>query len=222
MIATFPPCAAWTNPGTPKSGRYCGFVGVESPRPVIRVRLTKPKGPASTVAVRLPSNPEPERAKALVRSSSVALRRLNTLIINERLESGPPYPPLITQFAYNAPDRLAYRITGGGESVVIGSNRWDRESATGPWMKTTQEPVRVPATDWRVVRDASMLGTARRDGRAVDLVSFYDPTVPAWYEGEVDRQTRLPLRMQMTAAAHFMTHAYGAFNAPLEILPPTD
>ena len=79
----------------------------------------------------------------------------------------------------------------------------------------------MPATDWRVVRDASMLGTARRDGRAVDLVSFYDPTVPAWYEGEVDRQTRLPLRMRMTAAAHFMTHAYGAFNAPLEILPPT-
>jgi hypothetical protein len=51
-------------------------------------------------------------------------------------------------------------------------------------------------------------------------VSFYDPTVPAWFELEVDRRTYLPLRLRMIAAAHFMTHTFSAFNAPLSILPP--
>jgi hypothetical protein len=71
------------------------------------------------------------------------------------------------------------------------------------------------------VRDASVLGTGMHDGRPVDVVSFYDPTIPAWFETELDRQTALPLRLRMTAAAHFMTHRYGGFNAPIAILPPT-
>jgi len=83
-----------------------------------------------------------------------------------------------------------------------------------------QEPLRVPSSDWRRVRDASVLGKGMRDGRAVWRVSFYDPTVPAWFEVELDRRTHLPLRLRMTAAAHFMTHTFRGFNAPLSILPP--
>jgi hypothetical protein len=201
-------------------GRYCGAVAVEGAQPLIRVRLARPNGPTSTVAVRLPRSPQPERAAAVVHASGAALRGLQSLIVNERLAAGPPYRPLVTQFTYVAPDRMSYRITGGGESVVIGSHRWDRSSASGRWIASRQEPIEVPATDWRRVRDASLLGTGRRDGREVELVSFYDPTVPAWFEAEIDVATALPLRLQMIGAAHFMTHTYGAFNAPLKILPP--
>jgi hypothetical protein len=80
----------------------------------------------------------------------------------------------------------------------------------------------VPALDWRRALDASVLGSGRRDGRAVWRVSFYDPTTPAWFEVEIDRRTKLPLWLSMTAAAHFMTHTYHAFNAPLSILPPVE
>jgi hypothetical protein len=210
----------WVSARPCGAGRYCGEVTVEGAQPLIRVRLARAGGLVSAVAVTLPRHPEPARAEALVRGSGAALRRLKSLIVNERLESGPPYPALITQFSYIAPDRLSYRIAGGGEAIVIGTHRWDRESSTGRWQESTQEPPRVPSTDWRRVRDASMLGGAKRDGRAVDMVSFYDPSVPAWFEAEIDRQTRLPLRLEMIAAAHFMTHTYGAFNAPLTILPP--
>ena len=134
--------------------------------------------------------------------------------------SGPRYPTLLTQFNYVAPDRLSYQIEGGGESVVIGGKRWDRTGPKSAWQVSEQEPLQVPSSDWRRVSDASVLGTGVRDGRAVWRVSFYDPTVPAWFEADLDKQTKLPLRLSMTAAAHFMTHTYGAFNAPLTILPP--
>jgi hypothetical protein len=194
---------------------------VAGSKPLVRVRLARPAGRVSTVSVRLPARPRPERAAALVRRAGVAVRSLHSLIVNERLGSGPPYEPLVTQFLYVAPNRMSYRITGGGEAVVIGGHRWDRESSTGRWARSAWEPTRVPEPDWRGVRNASLLGSAIRDGRAVDMVSFYDPTVPAWFEAEIDRETSLPLQLQMTAAAHFMTHTFGAFNAPLQVLPPS-
>ena len=202
------------------AGRYCGEVAVKGPRPLLRVRLTRPAGRVSTVSMQLPRRPEHERATTLVRASGAAFRALRSVIVDERLSSGPPYAPLLTQFTYVAPDRLSYRIAGAGEAVVIGMRRWDRSSSTGRWQVSSQEPTQVPATDWRRVVDASLLGTGSRNGRAVDTISFYDPTVPAWFEVDVDTDTRLPLYVSMTAAAHFMTHRIGGFNAPVTILPP--
>jgi xanthine dehydrogenase accessory factor len=121
---------------------------------------------------------------------------------------------------FDVPALLKALNSGAGSAVVIGGRRWDRESATSSWAASKQEPVQVPAPDWRRAVDASMLGSAIRDGRPAWRVSFYDPTTPAWFELEIDKQTHLPLRLHMTAAAHFMTHTFHAFNAPLVILPP--
>ena len=216
-----PATGGWTRARPCGAGRYCGTVQVAGARPLVRVRLARPNGKSSTVSVRLPRNARPERAAELLRSSGAAQRRLHSLIVNERLEAGPGSPALVTQFTYVAPDRLSYRITDGGSSVVIGGHRWDRRGPTTRWEQSTQEPVRVPSPDWRRVRNPSLLGTTASNGRTVDTVSFFDPTVPAWFEADLDRQTSLPLRVKMIAAAHFMTHTFGAFNAPLAILPPT-
>jgi hypothetical protein len=175
----------------------------------------------STVFVRLPRDPQPERAGALVRDAGRALRGLNSLIVNEHLTSGPPYEPLLTQFVYVAPDRFSYRTSGSGDAVVIGARRWDRQGPKSPWVLSIQEPSRVPAPDWRRVAHPSVLGSGRTAGRPVWRVSFYDPSVPAWFEADLDRATGLPLELWMVAAAHFMRHVYGAFNAPLVVLPPT-
>ena len=51
-------------------------------------------------------------------------------------------------------------------------------------------------------------------------MSFANPTTPAWFTAWIDRATYRPLRLHMTAAAHFMTHRYLAFNRPLAIAPP--
>ena len=56
--------------------------------------------------------------------------------------------------------------------------------------------------------------------KPVWVVSFANPTTPAWFTAWIDRATYRPLRLHMTAAAHFMTHRYVAFDRPLKITPP--
>jgi hypothetical protein len=52
------------------------------------------------------------------------------------------------------------------------------------------------------------------------VVSFVTPQVPAWFTIWIDKRTYRTLELRMIAAAHFMHHLYGPFNAPLAISPP--
>jgi hypothetical protein len=70
------------------------------------------------------------------------------------------------------------------------------------------------------VTNAYVLGRARVDGRPASLVTMLDRRIPAWFTVWIDRKTSRPLRLAMTAPAHFMTDRYTSFNAPLRIEPP--
>ena len=65
-----------------------------------------------------------------------------------------------------------------------------------------------------------MLAATRLGGRPVWVVSFVNPTIPAWFTAWVDRGSYRTLQLRMTAAAHFMFHRYVAFDRPLRIEPP--
>jgi hypothetical protein len=119
-----------------------------------------------------------------------------------------------------APDRLSYTSRGGGQAIVIGDRRWDRASPTARWQRSPQDPLHLPAPDWESVKDPSLLGAGRVDGRAVWVVTFRDPTIPGWFEVSIDQHTHLPLVVRMVAAAHFMDRRYERFNAPLRVRRP--
>jgi len=57
-------------------------------------------------------------------------------------------------------------------------------------------------------------------GRPAWIASFYDRTIPAVFQLWIDKQTFSTLALRMTAAAHFMHHVYGPFNAPFRITAP--
>src|SRR5262245_26641856 len=85
---------AWVAAHPCGAGRYCGALAVRGARPRLRVRLTRPAGLASTVSMTLPQHPQPKRAAALVHATGAAFRALRSVIVDERLSSGPPYAPL--------------------------------------------------------------------------------------------------------------------------------
>jgi hypothetical protein len=117
---------------------------------------------------------------------------------------------------------MAYDIRGGAAAVVIGKRRWDRIRAGESWTRSSQiPPLTVPQPSWsRRTMDARVIGRGTVDGRPVWIVSFADPTIPAWFTTWIDRSSYRTLRLRMTAAAHFMYHRYLAFNRPLKIVPP--
>jgi hypothetical protein len=171
------------------------------------------------VAFTIPANARP--AAAIVARAARATRALKSLVYLESLRSGPT-GGLLTRWSMRAPNQLEYRIRGGADAVVLGTRRWDRDRPGAPWHRSQQLPVlRVPLPAWgSEATNAYLLRDGRVDGRPVWVVSFANPTTPAWFTAWIDRATYRPLRLQMTAAAHFMTHRYVAFNRPLRIVPP--
>jgi copper transport protein len=163
--------------------------------------------------VRFPLYAGRPAADLVIRATRV-FDSLRSLVYDESLASNPTNR-VLTHFEMVAPDRLAYRIVGGQQAVVVGGHRWDR-SPGGRWIPSPQSPLHIPSAPWSIIRDARLIGRTPRLWR----VAFLDPTVPAWFEVTLDRRTLRTFDVHMTAAAHFMHDRYVRFNAPLKITPP--
>jgi hypothetical protein len=162
-----------------------------------------------------------EPAAAIVKRAARVFRALRSLVYVESLRSGPT-GGIVTTWRLRAPDRLTYRIHGAAAAVVIGRTRWDRDTPGGRWRRSSQiPPLRLPQPTWGdVAMDAHVIGAARVDGRLVWILTFANPTVPAWFTAWIDRRSYRTLRLRMTAAGHFMFHRYESFDRPFRIRPP--
>jgi hypothetical protein len=200
------------------AARSCGHgcYTVPSPRASQRVEVVLPGG---AVTFRIPA--ETPSATAIVARAARVFRGLRSLVYVESLRSSPK-PGLLTTWRLKAPNEVTYDIRGGASAVIIGRRRWDRDSPGAPWRRSQQIPaLRVPQPSWGdLAVNAHVLGTGRVDGRPVWIVSFVNPTTPAWFTAWIDRRTYRTLRMRMTAGAHFMQHRYIEFDRPLTIRPP--
>jgi hypothetical protein len=198
--------------------KRCGLGCYSASAPAARRVVVHLSG-SHPVAFALPARPRP--AAAIVARAGRVTRALKSLVYLESLRSGPT-GGLLTTWSLKAPNQVEYKIRGGAQAVVLGTKRWDRDSPTGAWRRSTQSPALVvpqPAWGGRAT-NAYLLREGSVRGRPVWIVSFANPTIPAWFTAWIDRRTYRPLQLRMTAAAHFMFHRYTAFDAPLTITPP--
>ncbi|HUK95588.1 MAG TPA: hypothetical protein VLU96_11110 [Gaiellaceae bacterium] len=166
----------------------------------------------------------PESARvgtAILRRASRVFRALRSLVYIESLRSDPT-TGIVTTWRQLAPNRLTYQIRDGAAAVVIGRRRWDQDTPGAAWVRSSQIPqLVVPQPSWgSVTSNAHVLAAASLHGRPVWVVSFLNPTIPAWFTAWIDRGSYRTLQLRMTAAAHFMFHRYVAFDQPLKIVPP--
>jgi hypothetical protein len=177
-------------------------------------------GGSRPVVFRIPVSAQ--SAAGIVARTARVIRSLRSLVYVESLRSGPT-GGLLTTWRLKAPNELQYTIRGGADAVVIGMRRWDRDRPGAPWRRSQQLPaLTVPEPAWgSVATNAHLLSTSRVSGRPVWVVSFANPTTPAWFTAWIDRENYRPLQLRMTAAAHFMFHRYLEFDGPLRIVPPT-
>ena len=78
-------------------------------------------------------------------------------------------------------------------------------------MKSPQTPVHVTEPGWGRPTNVHQI--------APGVLTFLDRSLPAWFRVEVAR--RRPRVVHMEAAAHFMVERYVAFDAPVEVSPPS-
>jgi copper transport protein len=149
-------------------------------------------------------------AQSLLQTVTKQFRESRTVVFDESLASSPRNAER-TRFTLVAPDRLAYVIQGGGpQAIVIGARRWDRDRPGAPWLASQQTPLEVPQPYWQAPTNVHLV--------APGVLTFLDRRIPAWFR--LTFRGRLPTRMHMTAAAHFMTDRYVEFDGPADVSPP--
>jgi hypothetical protein len=201
-----------TIPATP-----CGPGCYRSTEGVAGARVGVVIGTRTAATFSLPSSTQP--AAALARRARSAFAGLHSVVVDERLASSPR-EHVQTLWRFVAPNRVAYVSSSGASAIVVGGRRWDRDRK-GPWVPSQQTPLTAPAPWWGPqVVDARVIGRRSVGGRRARVISFYDPSIPAWFEVAVDSRSALPLTLRMTTGAHFMQHRYRNFNRPLKIVPP--
>lgn len=176
-------------------------------------------GRGRPVAFALPRQWPAPSALALVRDAAAQYGHLHSLVTHERLAADPTDAVYTTYYAV-APDRLRFQVRGGVESIIIGDRRWDRQGAAG-WQESPQAPIRPITPYWTpLVQDATIIGTASVAGRACWVIAFADPQTPGFFTIWLDKADHRTLELEMTAAAHFMHHSYGPFDAHVVVKPP--
>jgi copper transport protein len=194
-------------------GRRAGSCGpgcyraAVAPSRLLVVRLER-----SRVVFPIPRDTPP--ASALARRATRAFRSLRSVEFTERLASGAG-AELTTRWTEQAPNRLAYRIEGGPDAIVIGARRWDRLPGKA-WQESMSQALPFPAPPWTHVSNARLVAQTPR----TQTIAFLDRSMPAWFEVTVDRRSARPLETRMTATAHFMHQAYGAFDSAAPVRPP--
>lgn len=197
-------------------GHGCYSASFVAPQPrLFRVDLAG-AGPSRSVVFPVLGSWPPRSGTAFLRQATRRFRALSSAVYVEQLASRPGNA-IQTTWRVAAPDRLKYEIRGGAEAIVIGRSRWDRPTHGAPWQRSETTPLVQPFPPWgtrisqvRVIRDWG--------GRV--MLSWLDPTVPAWYTGTFDRRSALPSELRMTAAAHFMRQRFVAYDRELRIESP--
>ena len=155
----------------------------------------------------------PARAPAAAARLGEVTRRYRdsrTIVIDESL-SADSSPGIRTRFTVVAPHSLRYQTNAGPAAIVIGPRRWDRVSPGRPYVESPQTPLDVTQPLWSNVTNVHEI--------APDVLTFLDRSLPAWFRLEVE--SRRPRVVNMEAAAHFMVERYVAFDAPVEVSPPS-
>ena len=203
-----------------RTARSCGHGCYAATLPVaapteFAVKVTGAGSPR-TVVFPVTGRWPPTEGQAFLGRASRAFRGLRSVLLLERLSSGPGHS-ILTTWKLAAPDRLEYEIRGGPGGIVIGTRRWDRPKPGAPWTSSETTLLPQPTAPWGT-RIANAHVLAETPSRFV--ASWVDPVVPAWFTGTFDRRTALPLELRMTPPAHFMRHRYVAFNHKVRIEPP--
>jgi hypothetical protein len=170
----------------------------------------------TTLRFDAPSSWPAPQALDIVRNAEQEIRSLKTLVVHSHLASDATHA-VTTIYKEVAPDRLAYHNVGGGDSIIIGNKRWDRQPGQR-WVQSSQyPPINQPSPFWpEQITDAHILRTTPK----LWVVSFLDPGTPAWFTAWIERSTYRTVRLHMVAAAHFMHDVDGPFNEPVSVTPP--
>ncbi len=185
----------------------------------LMVQVTTQK--RGTATFRVPELPAPNVSSESLKEVTARMLDLDTFRIDETLGPGPP---VVTEYAFAAPDRMRVESSSGYRLRAIGRSQYQRHRRSEDWTKLGPlPPLKVPYVTWQGMKAIARreIGSRRIDGVATREVTFFtgDADGPIWFRLWVDTD-RLVRRMEMRALGHVMDQRFFAFDEDVEIEPP--
>jgi hypothetical protein len=164
----------------------------------------------------------PVAATAVLTRVERTLRASRSVVYREHLASAPGQA-ITSHWRVVAPNRLAYSVDNGSAGIVIGTRRWDRDTPGGAWLRSPQDPLRLPAVPWGAhVQNVFLLDPPAGERGTAIRFALFDPATPAWYEVTVAARSDRIRSLHMTAASHFMRDDYLGYDSAPAIRPPAN
>lgn len=163
-------------------------------------------------------------ARRLLNLAQARMRALRSVRETE-IESTVPEISARIDYRLEAPNRLAYRTSGGVQSIAIGKTTWDRSEPRLPWIRGqfgAGLPFRTQSWfTWTIYASyVYFLGRERLRGRRVAVIATMDPGTPAWWRIYIDLRTHLVPQTTLITNGHFSSERYFAINQPTRIDAP--
>src|SRR5471030_793384 len=167
-------------------------------------------------SIAFPLPPRWPNAATLLAGISRRYRQQRAVAYSERLGSSST-SSLETAWRFEAPDRTSYRIAHGAQGIVVGGERWDRDSTANRWGRSPQVPrLFEPRAPWGAgVYDVRLLERTPERIR----IAFVGPG-PVWYVVTVDPERLLLRDVRMIATAHLMHDTAFSYGGRIGIAPP--
>lgn len=171
----------------------------------------------------LPGLPPPD-GSALFGRMQERMHDLQTYRLEETLSSGRA--TVRANYAFEAPDRMRITVDSGSDRILVANREWSRRRPQAPWKEELGIKPKVPRFVWDSGGDPMaprILGQSPVKENRSTILSFFGGSggTPIWFRLWID-DDGLVHRAEMRAQGHFMGHRYFAFDAPFEIVPPTD
>lgn len=184
------------------------------------------RGPIeAAMAVPLPA----EDGSQTLEDALAAMERLRSATVREDLRETEDGTPIVSQYLFDAPDRMRWQVDDGASTrIADGARGYIRLGSDGQWesYEWIGEPYTWPEGFYREFfagdpTATRILGRDRVDGSETTVIGFVIAQYEAWFKLWVDDDGRIR-RLEMLAERHMMDQAYGAFDEPVTVQPPTD
>ena len=174
----------------------------------------------------VPVEPQGEGDRALQRMLE-AMADARTAVVHEKLRERADDAAIKSTYRFRAPDAMRWEVTTGGSTrIALGQTGYIRNTPDGGWRayEWPGDGFRWPAAFYdSFFADATafnVIGTEQIGGRPATVVTFVQPTYPAWYRLMIDRESGRLLRLEMRAERHVMDQTFEDYGQPVDISAP--
>ena len=152
------------------------------------------------------------------------MSHLKSAHVVETIRGSADAAPQVTDYLFEAPNRMRLDVNDGAAKVVIGEQGYRRNPSSTTWTpERWPSPFAWPSqfydSFWSGATAVRAVAADAVDGTPTTVLAFVRPDLPAWFRLWVDATGRVQ-RLEMLTDGHLMDQHFDRFDAAAPVTAP--